>query len=69
MAYKVTAAKWLATETARVEGIILLPRYNGKEWSPADFIAAMAEVGLTYTTQEMTLIGGELVTQGVIEEV
>ena len=70
MAYKIVDSIWLKTEADRVESIILLPMYWGYEWTMA-LIREKLENNqkLVYTVQQMSQIGQELITRGIIEEI
>lgn len=69
MGYQIKPTYWLKVETDKVEQIILMPKYWTTVWEISTLQAALTELGLVYTTAQMTLIGGDLVTRGVLESV
>ncbi len=69
MAFKVTSAKWLETESARITSILLMPRFWHKVWDDKSLLAALQEIGLNYTLKEVSLLNDELHKQGIVEDV
>jgi len=69
MAFKVTSAKWLEVELARVSSIILMPKYWGVKWTHAKLRQALSDIGLNYSAAEIDLLNGALHTQGIVEDV
>ena len=68
MPWKVTDPKWLQVESDRVEGIVLMPKFWRRAWTPEALKQALDEIGLVYTTPEIALINDELHTRGVVED-
>ena len=69
MAFKVTPAKWLEVESARVRDIILMPKFWGVKWTHAKLRKSLADVGLDYSPAEIDVLNDELHTQGIVEDV
>ena len=70
MAYKVIHALWLKTEIDRVEDIILMPRYWGREWTLPSIQEELSNTQhLHYSTEEIIEIGLGLVSRGIIESI
>lgn len=69
MPWQVKPSIWLKTETDKVEGIILLPKYWSTVWTEATLRVALEGVGVTYSAGQITLIGAELLRRGILEAV
>ncbi len=68
MPWKVTDAKWLQVESDRVEAIVLMPKFWRRGWDVAGLKEALDEIGLEYSTPELTLINDELHTRNVVAD-
>ena len=69
MAFKVTHALWLATESARVKACLLTPKWWGQKWNHQKLQEGLAGIGLVYTKPEIQELNDELHKQGVVEDV
>jgi len=69
MAFKVTGAKWLEVESARVRNIILMPRFWGKKWDHGSLRRELSEIGLNYSKEDILLLNDELHKQGIVEDI
>ncbi len=69
MAFKVTQAKWLEMESARVREIILMPKFWGEKWNHGKLRKALADIGLNYSAAEIDLLNDALHVQGIVEDV
>ena len=69
MAFKVTQAKWLEMESARVREVILMPKFWGVRWNQSKLRKELADIGLHYSKEEIGLLNDELHKQGIVEDV
>lgn len=69
MAFRVAHDVWLATESARVKGLLLMPKWWGKKWSHQKLQKELADLGLVYSKPEIEELNDELHKQGVVEDV
>lgn len=69
MAFKVTTAKWLEIESARVSSFILMPKNWGIKWTHAKLRKALSDIGLDYSPVEIGKLNDELHNQGIVEDV
>jgi len=69
MLFRVVPDVWVKREASKVEAIILLPRYYLETWSPATLKTMLEGLGLIYTDAQITAIGQELLSRGIIEKV
>ena len=69
MAFKVTSAKWLETESARVTSILLIPRFWGKKWDHENLRKELANIGLMYSKEDIIALNDELHKQGIVEDI
>jgi len=63
---RLTAAAWLAHECERVRGVLLM-NLTRADMDLDLLLQLLVAEGLTYTTEELQLIGAQLVADGVIE--
>ena len=69
MPYRLTPAAWLARETERAKGVLLVHMTPGTAYTVDELLAMLSECGLYYSNPEYQGIGKELIKQGVIEAV
>ena len=69
MPFRIRDAVWLKTETDRVQGIILMPKYWHRAWTHQSLKVELETIGLVYSTPEIIRINGELHLRGVVEDV
>ena len=67
--YKLTPAAWLARETERAKGVLLVHMEPGTEYTIEVLLAMLSEYGLYYSNPEYQEIGKELLKQGIIQAV
>ena len=67
MPYKLTTAAWLARETERAKGVLLVHMKPGIEYTVEELLVMLSEYGLHYSNPEYLPIGAELIKQGVIQ--
>ena len=69
MEYQITAEYWLSQAVDKVRGFLLLEQNATKTWTVESLQSALAAVGISYSTDQLGLIGADLIKKGVIEEV
>jgi len=68
MAFKVTDAKWLEVESARVASLILMPKFWHRAWTRQSLKQELDKIGLEYSMPEIELLNDELHKQGIVED-
>lgn len=69
MPFRVSHTKWLATETDRVQAIILMPKFWHRAWTPQSLQEALLDIGLDYSMPQILEINEELHRRTVVEDV
>jgi len=65
----VTHATWLATESARLQAIILSPRHWGVKWDHKRLRAALQDSGLAYSLAQIAELNDDLHKRGIVEDI
>ena len=68
-AYKLTPTAWLARETERAKGVLLVHMQPNTSYTVEELLAMLSAYGLHYSNPEYQEIGKELIKQSVIEAV
>ncbi len=69
MSFSVTKEKWLETESNRLAGFVLMPRFWHKTWTDKTLHEELLKIGLKYTLDEVTTLNDALHKQGIVEDV
>lgn len=70
MAFKVKHDVWLQNEADRVQGIIFMPKYWHRAWTPQSLKKELADpIGLHYSMSEILKINDELHRRGDVEDI
>ena len=65
---KVVKEAWLKREADKVEGVLLITKNAMGTYTRVTIITLMEGVGVTYTTDQMDDIIGELLDRKILEE-
>jgi hypothetical protein len=65
----VTHATWLATESTRLQAIILSPRFWGEKWTHKRLRAALQDSGLAYSLAQIAELNDDLHKRRIVEDV
>jgi hypothetical protein len=68
MPWKVARAHWLAVEADRVQAIIEMPKFWHRAWTLESLHAALEEIHMFYSMQDVEAINDELHARGVVED-
>ncbi len=69
MSFRVTHDVWLKTESARIETLLLMPRFWGRIWDDKSLTAELNAIGLPYTLKQVQELNGELHKRGIVEDI
>lgn len=67
--YQLTPAAWLARETERAKGVLLVHMEKDRAYTLEELLQLCRDYGLEYGNPEYQTIGAELIKQGVIKTV
>ena len=67
--FAVRHAIWLATESARLEAIILTPKHWGVKWDHKRLRAALQDIGLAYSLAQIAELNDDLHKRRIVEDV
>ena len=69
MAFIIKPTKWLEVEANRVEAIITMKKYEAKKWEIDKLKEELENIGLQYSTAQLTEIYTELKTRKVVVDI
>ncbi len=67
--FRIIHSVWLATETERIKGILLMPKFWGKAWTHLKLKQELSDIGLNYSKEEIAELNDALHKAGVVEDV